>query len=42
MESRSNDVGTELRMHSLIVKCDTYLDEEKFAIFVPVAMLMLR
>ena len=36
MGLRSHDVGAELRMHSFSVDCDTFLDEEKFAVVVPV------
>ena len=36
MGSRSHDLGTELRMHSLTVVCDTFSNEEKAAVVVPV------
>ena len=31
MGSRSHDLGAELRMHSFIVNCDTFSNEEKVA-----------
>ena len=34
--SRSHDLGTELRMHSLTVDCDTFSNGEKVAAVVPV------
>ena len=36
MQSRSHDLGAELRMHSFTVNCDTFSDEEKIAVVVPV------
>ena len=36
MGSSSHDLGAELRMHYFTVNCDTYSNEEKFAIVVPV------
>ena len=36
MGSSSHDLGTELRMHSFIVNCDTFSNEEKVAAVVPV------
>ena len=36
MESRSHDLGTELRMHSFTVNCDTFSNEEIVAAVVPV------
>ena len=51
MKLRSHDIGVELRMHSFIVNCDTFSNEEKDAVVVPVtsvevtcseAMLALR
>ena len=36
MESRSHDFGSELRMHSFTVNCDTYSNEKIVAIVVPV------
>ena len=36
MGSRLHDLGTELRMHSFTVNCDTFSNEEKFAAVVPV------
>ena len=36
MMSRSNDLGAELRMHSLTLECDTFSNEEKVAVVVPV------
>ena len=35
MGSSSHDLGAELRMHSFTVNCDTFSNEEKFAV-VPV------
>ena len=32
MGSNSNDLGTELRMHSFTVNCDTFSHEEKVAV----------
>ena len=34
--SRSHDIGTELRMHSFNVDCDSFSNEEKVAVVVPV------
>ena len=34
--SRSHDLGAELRMHSLTVNCETFSNEEKVAVVVPV------
>ena len=36
MRSWSNDLGAELRMHSLTVDCDTFSTEVKVAIVIPV------
>ena len=35
MGSWSHDLGAELGMHSFTVNCDTFIDEEKVAVFVP-------
>ena len=37
MGSSSHDLGAELRMHSFTVNCDTFLNEEKVAVVVPVS-----
>ena len=34
--SSSHDLGAELRMHSFTVNCDTFSNEEKVAVAVPV------
>ena len=34
--SSSHDLGVELRIHSFTVNCDTFSNEEKFAVVVPV------
>ena len=36
MGSRSHDLGAELRMHSFTVTCDTFSDEQKVAVVIPV------
>ena len=36
MGSRSHDLGTELRMHSLTVNCGIFSNEKKVAVVVPV------
>ena len=36
MGSKSHDIGSELRMHSFTVDCDTFENFEKFAAVVPV------
>ena len=36
MGSSSNDLGAELRMHSFTVNCDTFSNEEKVAVVIPV------
>ena len=36
MGSRSHDIGAELRMHSFAVNCNTFSNEEKVAVAVPV------
>ena len=36
MGSRSHDLGAEIIMHSLTVDCDTFSNEEKVAIVVPI------
>ena len=36
MGSRSHDIGTELRIHSFTVNCNTFSNEEKVAVVVPV------
>ena len=35
--SRSHDLGAELRMHSFTVDCDTFSNDVKVAVVVPVA-----
>ena len=34
--SRPDDLGAELRMHSFTVKCDTFSNEERVTVVVPV------
>ena len=36
MGSRSHDLGSELRMHSFTVDCDSFPYQEKVAVVVPV------
>ena len=36
MGSRPHDLGAELRMHSFTVNCDSFSNEEKVAVVVPV------
>ena len=36
MGLRSHDLGAEIRMQSFTVNCDTFLNEEKVAVVVPV------
>ena len=36
MGSSSHDLGAELRMHSFTVNCETFSNEEKVAVVVPV------
>ena len=36
MESRSHDLGAELRMNSFTVDCNSFSNEEKVAVVVPV------
>ena len=36
MRCRSHDVGAELRMHSFTLNCDTFSNEEKIAVVLPV------
>ena len=36
MGSSSHDLGAELRMHYLTVNCDTFSNDEKVAVAVPV------
>ena len=36
MGSISHDSGAEIRMHSCLVNCDTFSNEEKVAVVVPV------
>ena len=36
MGSTSHDLGTEIRMHSFTVNCDTFSNEEIVAVVVPV------
>ena len=36
MDSSSHDLVAELRMHSFTVNCDTFSNEEKVAVVVPV------
>ena len=35
MESRSHDLGAEIRMHYFTVNCKTFSNEEKVAVVVP-------
>ena len=35
MESRSHDLGAEIRVHSFTINCDTFSNEEKEAVVVP-------
>ena len=51
MGSSSHDLGAELKMHFFAIKCETFSNEEKVAVVVPVtsaevtcseAMLALR
>ena len=37
----SRDLRTELRMHSLTTDCDTFSNEEKVAVVVPVAGIVV-
>ena len=37
--SRSHDLGAELRMNSFTVNCDTFSNEEKVAVVVPVTSI---
>ena len=39
MESRSQDLGAEIRLHSFTVNCDTFSNEEKVAAVVPVTIV---
>ena len=39
--SRSNGIGAELRMHSWTVNCDTFSNEEKAAVVVPVTSIQI-
>ena len=41
MGSRSHDLGAELRMHSFTINCDTFLNEEKVAVVVPVTSVVV-
>ena len=41
MGSRSHDLEAEVRMHSFTVNCDTFLNEEKVAVVVPVTNVEL-
>ena len=36
MVSRSHDLGAELKLHSITVDCDTFSNDEKYAVIVPV------
>ena len=36
MRSKSHELGAELRMHSFTVDCDTFSNEDKVAVVVPV------
>ena len=36
MRSRSHDLGAEISMHSFTVNCDTFSNEEKVDVVVPV------
>ena len=36
MESSSHDLGAEFKMHSFTVNCDTFSNEQKVAVVVPV------
>ena len=35
MRSSSRDLGAEFRMHTFTVNCDTFSNEEKVAVVVP-------
>ena len=39
MESRSHDLGAEIRMCSFTVNCGTFYDEEKVVAVVPVTSI---
>ena len=41
MGSNSHDIGAEQRMHPFIVNCDTFSNEEKVAVVVPVTSVEL-
>ena len=41
MGSSSHDLGAELRMHSFTVYCNTFSNEEKVAVVVPVASVLV-
>ena len=41
MGSRSHDTGAELRMHSFTVDSDTFSNEEKVAVVVPVTSVVV-
>ena len=42
MGQRSHDFSVELRMHSLIVDCDTFIDEEKVIVVVLVTSVVVE
>ena len=42
MGSSSHDLGAELIMHSFTVNCDTFSNEEKVAVVVPVTSFEVR
>ena len=39
--SRSHDLGAEIIMHSFTVNCDTFSNEEKVAVVVPVTSVVV-
>ena len=39
MGSSSHDLGAEIRMHSFTINCDTFSNEEKVAVVVPVTIV---
>ena len=41
MGSRSHELGAELRMHSFTINCDTFSNEDKVAVVVPVTSVEL-
>ena len=42
MESRSCELGAELRMHTFTVNCETFSNEEKVAAIVPVTSVEVK